>query len=73
VIYGPCRDGIEVGLWKLTGAGHVWPGGAGEYLESLFGSQKILGAPTDVIDANTRIWQFVEPYRSSFVKQQLPD
>jgi polyhydroxybutyrate depolymerase len=73
VIYGPCQGGIEVVLWKLTGAGHVWPGGASEYLESLFGSQKILGAPTDVIDANTLIWQFVAPYRSGFVRQQIPD
>jgi len=73
VIYGPCRDGAEVVLWKLTGAGHVWPGGAGDYLARMLGSQKILGPPTDVIDANTRIWQFVSPYHSSFVRQQIPD
>lgn len=73
IFYGPCRDDIEVVLWKLTGAGHVWPGGASDYLDRMLGSQsKILGPSTEVIDANTRIWQFVSPYHSNFVKQ-LPD
>jgi polyhydroxybutyrate depolymerase len=72
--YGPCKDNIEVVLWKLTGAGHVWPGGASEYLDRLLGSQsKILGPSTDVIDANAQIWQFVSRFHSGFARQQLPD
>jgi len=50
--YGPCRDGVEVAHWKLTGAGHVWPGGKQEFLE------RILGPSTTIIDANTEIWRF---------------
>ena len=51
-IYGPCRGGTEVVLWKLTGAGHVWPGGLQNYLPAL------LGPGTTVIDANSEMWQF---------------
>lgn len=69
VTYGPCKDGIEVVLWKLTGAGHVWPGGASDYLDRMLGSQsKILGPPTDVINANTQIWQFLSRYHTNFLK-----
>lgn len=73
VTYGPCKDGIEVVLWKLTGAGHVWPGGASDYLDRMLGSQsKILGPPTDVIDANTQMWKFLSRYHTSFIRQ-VPD
>ena len=71
--YGSCKDGFEVGLWKLTGAGHVWPGGASDYLDKMLGSQsKVLGPSTDVIDANTQIWQFVSRFHTGFIRQ-LPD
>jgi polyhydroxybutyrate depolymerase len=50
--HAPCRDGAEVALWKLTGAGHVWPGGRQDYLPLL------LGAGTDVINANEELWKF---------------
>lgn len=52
IVYGPCRDGTEVVLWKLTGAGHVWPGAGPRYPEWL------LGAPTRVINASEEMWQF---------------
>ena len=47
---------VEVVLWKLTGAGHVWPGGMQDYMESF------LGQSTDVIDANKEIWKFFSGY-----------
>ena len=47
---------VEVVLWKLTGAGHVWPGGMQDYMESL------LGQSTEVIDANKEIWRFFSGY-----------
>jgi polyhydroxybutyrate depolymerase len=47
-----CRDNAEVALWKLTGAGHVWPGGKQKVLE------RILGPSTAIIDANMEMWQF---------------
>jgi len=73
VSYGPCQGGFEVVLWKLTGAGHVWPGGASDYLDRMLGSQsKILGPSTDVIDANTQIWRFVSRYHGNFIRQ-VPD
>jgi polyhydroxybutyrate depolymerase len=49
--WGPCRDGVEVVLWRLTGAGHVWPGA-----EALL--PKMLGPATSVLDANEEIWRF---------------
>lgn len=65
IAYGPCRDGVEVVLWKLTGAGHVWPGASTDYLSKVLGSQgKVLGPATDVIDANAQMWQFFALYRT---------
>lgn len=62
--WGPCTRGMEVVLWKLTGAGHVWPGGSSDYIDHMLGAQsKILGEPTEVIDADTEIWSFVSRYR----------
>jgi len=56
-LYAPCRNGTEVVLWKLTGAGHVWPGGVQDYLPLL------LGTGTAVIDANTEMWRFFSRFR----------
>ena len=53
--YPGCR--AEVLLWKLTGAGHVWPGGEQDYLP------RILGPGTTVIDANEEIWRFFSRHR----------
>ncbi len=51
-VYSNCRDGVEVVLWKLTGAGHVWPGGKQKAME------RILGPSTDIVDANREMWNF---------------
>ena len=53
--WGPCRDGVEVVLWRLTGAGHVWPGAASYF-------PRLLGPPTTVIDANEEMWKFFERF-----------
>ena len=55
--FAPCRAGTEVVLWKLTGAGHVWPGGQHDYLRPL------LGPGTAVIDANKEMWAFFARFR----------
>ncbi|HYA46928.1 MAG TPA: PHB depolymerase family esterase [Burkholderiales bacterium] len=52
LVFSGCRDGAEVVLWKLTGAGHVWPGGTRDYLT------RWLGPSTRVIDANEEMWRF---------------
>lgn len=55
--FAPCRAGTEVVLWKLTGAGHVWPGGQHDFLRLL------LGPGTAVIDANNEMWAFFARFR----------
>lgn len=52
--FGPCESGADVVLWRLSGPGHVWPGGRRDYLPGL------LGAGTSVIDANLEVWRFFE-------------
>jgi polyhydroxybutyrate depolymerase len=47
----------ETVLWKLTGAGHVWPGGPLDYLTWL------LGPGTRVLDANEEMWRFFSRHR----------
>lgn len=56
-IYGPCREGVEVVLLQLSGAGHVWPGGIRDYMPDL------LGTGTAVIDANAELWKFFSRFR----------
>lgn len=55
-VWGPCANGTEIVLWKLTGSGHVWPGAA---------QVRFLGRPTGLFDANQEIWRF-------FTKFSLP-
>jgi len=54
--YENCRDNSVIALWKLSGAGHVWPGGQRNYMK------RLLGASTTVIDANEEIWKFVSQF-----------
>ena len=51
-VWAPCADGSEVVLWKLTGSGHVWPGGLLDF------HPRLLGRGTDIIDANEEMWSF---------------
>ena len=57
VVHAPCRDGVEVVLWKLAGPGHVWPGGQRDFMPLL------LGTSSAVIDANRELWQFFSRFR----------
>jgi len=54
--YGPCTSGADVRLWKLTGAGHGWPGAPPVLPE------RIMGPETHVIDAANEIWRFVHGF-----------
>jgi polyhydroxybutyrate depolymerase len=58
-VFPNCRDGASVVLWKLTGAGHVWPGGKQKVLE------RILGPSTYIIDANREMWEFFKRFALS--------
>jgi polyhydroxybutyrate depolymerase len=57
LVWGPCAGGAEVQLWKLTGAGHGWPGGHVRLPE------KIMGPETVTIDAALEVWRFVARFR----------
>ena len=57
--YTACLQRAEVVHWKLTGAGHVWPGGEYDYLVN------ILGPGTQVINVNGVMWRF-------FSEHELP-
>ena len=57
-IFPNCRDNAEVTLWKLAGAGHVWPGGKQKFME------RLLGPSTVIIDANSEMWQFFMRFSS---------
>ncbi len=55
--YGACHEGVSVVLLQLSGPGHVWPGGARDYLPQL------LGTGTAVIDANAEMLRFFSRFR----------
>jgi polyhydroxybutyrate depolymerase len=56
LVWAPCRDGAEVALWRLKGAGHVWPGVPAHL-------PRILGTDTTILDADQAIWEFVSRFR----------
>jgi polyhydroxybutyrate depolymerase len=59
-VYSNCQNGAEVDLWKLSGAGHVWPGGRQKVME------RILGPSTEIIDANQEMWNFFQRFSLPF-------
>lgn len=54
--FAPCASGMDVELWRLSGAGHGWPGGRIRLPE------RIMGPETEVIDAAEEIWAFVSRF-----------
>ena len=56
LVYAPCSSGADVEHWKLTVAGHGWPGGPAPIREQLSGPR------TAIIDAAEEIWKFVSRY-----------
>lgn len=59
LVWAPCAGGTEVQLWRLTGAGHGWPGGHVRLPE------KVMGPETATIDAALEVWRFVSRFRRS--------
>jgi polyhydroxybutyrate depolymerase len=51
ITYGPGREGVEVVLYRMTGAGHVWPG-------SPTSLPLLIGRATALVDANEVMWEF---------------
>jgi polyhydroxybutyrate depolymerase len=56
LVHAPCTSGAEVAHWRLTGAGHGWPGARGQLPE------RLVGPGTDVIDAAEEVWRFVRRF-----------
>jgi polyhydroxybutyrate depolymerase len=56
LVYAPCSSGANVEHWKLTVAGHGWPGGPSPLREQLSGPR------TSIISAAEEIWSFVSRY-----------
>lgn len=56
--WAPCREGTEVRLLTLTGAGHGWPGEALPRRR-----ERLVGPATDVIRIEAEIWGFVSRFR----------
>lgn len=54
--FAPCAGGVDVRLWKLTGAGHGWPGAPPVLPE------RVMGPETHVIDAAEEVWRFVRGF-----------
>jgi polyhydroxybutyrate depolymerase len=55
-----CRDGLEVGHWKLAGAGHGWPGHSPPP-----GGERLAGPRTAIVVAAEEIWRFVSRFRKN--------
>jgi polyhydroxybutyrate depolymerase len=54
--WAPCADASEVRLWKLTGAGHGWPG-ADPVLP-----ERVMGPRSEVISAADEVWAFLRRF-----------
>lgn len=65
--WGPGTDGAEVVHWKLTGAGHVWPGGPG------YATERLVGPPTLAVNANVEMWAFFQRFRRADAPPLLAD
>jgi polyhydroxybutyrate depolymerase len=59
LVYGPCTSGAPVVHWRLTGAGHGWPGGPAT------GRERLVGPHTTVVDAAEEMWRFVRDFSLS--------
>src|SRR5262249_21498981 len=53
-VYGPGKEGTEVVLITIDGAGHTWPGQEPRL--------RFLGKSTKNIDANAVIWKFFQKH-----------
>ncbi len=57
LVWAPCNDGAEVQHWKLTGAGHGWPGAARAELP-----ENLIGPPTTLVNAARTAWAFASRF-----------
>ena len=55
--WAPCASGADVVHWRLTGAGHGWPGGGTSGVPAA-----IIGSPTTVVHAAREAWSFASHF-----------
>jgi len=53
LVWDGCTKGVSVAHWKLTGAGHGWPGTTRTPL-----GEDLIGPQTTVISAAEEAWKF---------------
>jgi polyhydroxybutyrate depolymerase len=58
LVWSNCAGNVEITHWKLTGAGHGWPGNTRGEL-----AQEITGPSTTIVDAAEEAWKFVSKFR----------
>jgi len=56
VDFAPCASGADVRLWKLSGAGHGWPGAP-----PVLG-ERLMGPESRVISAAEEVWRFLRGF-----------
>jgi polyhydroxybutyrate depolymerase len=59
LVWSGCKGEVEIVHWKITGAGHMWPGGGRGGL-----AQAIVGPPTTIINAAEEAWKFADRWRA---------
>jgi polyhydroxybutyrate depolymerase len=57
IVWRSCRDGTEVAHWKLTVAGHGWPGNVPPA-----GGERLAGPQTTIVSAAEEVWSFVSRF-----------
>jgi polyhydroxybutyrate depolymerase len=58
LVWSGCKGGVEVVHWKLTVAGHGWPGRERDGL-----AEALVGPHTSIVDAAEEAWKFVSRFR----------
>jgi polyhydroxybutyrate depolymerase len=62
IIYGHCRSGTEVALWRFTGSGHVWPGSPLNMGPKKNWILAGVGRGIILVNADETMWRFFEKY-----------
>lgn len=58
LVWTGCTEGVEIVHWKLTAAGHGWPGNSRSGL-----AERIVGPSTTILDAAGEAWKFASKFR----------
>ena len=65
ITYDECTKGGEVEYYRVTGLGHIWPGGKNRLPE------KLVGKPSDALNATDVIWEFFKAHQRSAASKPI--